>query len=85
MPTIINTTDNKFLEQFGELLNNDRNVSGDLQETVKNILQDVKTHGDESVIKYTNQFDKNSLSIEDIIVSEDGCFGYDLRGEHWST
>ena len=71
MPTIINTTDNKFLEQFGELLNNDRNVSGDLQETVKNILQDVKTHGDESVIKYTNQFDKNSLSIEDIIVSED--------------
>ena len=71
MPTIINTTDNKFLEQFSELLNNDRNVSGDLQETVKNILQDVKTHGDESVIKYTNQFDKNSLSIEDIIVSED--------------
>lgn len=71
MPTIINTTDNKFLEQFSELLNNDRNVSGDLQETVKNILQDVKTHGDEAVIKYTNQFDKNSLSIEDIIVSED--------------
>jgi histidinol dehydrogenase len=44
-------------------------VNADLKETVKTIVENVKTDGDSSLKKYTSQFD--SVSLDEIKVSKD--------------
>ena len=57
--------------QLEEILSLDRGVPVDINETVKNIISDVKANGDESVIKLTNRLDNNDLSLDNILVSQD--------------
>jgi len=71
MTRIINTNDKGFENKFIELLNIDRNSNENVDEVVRSIIQDVKTNGDSSLISYTNKFDKNDLSINEILVSEE--------------
>ena len=67
MKKIINTSDKDFDSQFSELLNIDRNISENVEEAVRNIVQDVKSNGDNSLVRYTNKFDKNSLSVNVLV------------------
>jgi len=71
MKKIINTSDKDFDNQFSELLNIDRNISENVEEAVRNIVQDVKSNGDNSLVRYTNKFDKNSLSVNELLVSDE--------------
>ena len=71
MKKIINTSDKDFDSQFSELLNIDRNISENVEEAVRNIVQDVKSNGDNSLVRYTNKFDKNSLSVNELLVSDE--------------
>ena len=57
--------------QLEAILSLDRGVPVDINETVKNIISDVKANGDESVIKLTNRLDNNDLSLDNILVSQD--------------
>jgi histidinol dehydrogenase len=57
--------------QLEEILSFDRGVPVDINETVKNIISDVKENGDESLIKLTNKLDNNKLSLDNILVSQD--------------
>ena len=57
--------------QLEEILSLDRGVPVDINETVKNIISDVKENGDESLIKLTNKLDNNKLSLDNILVSQD--------------
>jgi len=57
--------------QLEAILSLDRGVPVDINETVKDIISDVKTNGDESVIKLTNRLDNNDLSLGNILVSQD--------------
>ena len=57
--------------QLEEILSLDRGVPADINETVKNIISDVKKNGDESLIKLTNKLDNNNLSLDNILVSQD--------------
>ena len=57
--------------QLEEILSLDRGVPVDINETVKNIISDVKENGDESLIKLTNKLDNNNLSLDNILVSQD--------------
>jgi len=57
--------------QLEEILSLDRGVPVDINETVKNIINDVKANGDKSVIKLTNRLDNNDLSLDNILVSQD--------------
>ena len=57
--------------QLEAILSLDRGVPVDINETVKNIISDVKANGDVSVIKLTNRLDNNDLSLDNILVSQD--------------
>ncbi|MDA9591744.1 histidinol dehydrogenase [Pelagibacteraceae bacterium] len=57
--------------QLEAILSLDRGMPVDVNETVKNIISDVKANGDESVIKLTNKLDNNDLSLDNILVSQD--------------
>ena len=69
MKKIINTSDKDFDSQFNELLNIDRNITDNVEDVVRSIVQDVKSKGDNSLVEYTNKFDKNSLSASEMLVS----------------
>ena len=71
MKKIINTSDKDFDNQFKELLNIDRNITENVEEVVRSIVQNVKSKGDDSLVEYTNKFDKNSLSASEILFSEE--------------
>jgi len=71
MKKIINTSDKDFDSQFNELLNIDRNITDNVEDVVRSIVQDVKSKGDNSLVEYTNKFDKNSLSASEMLVSEE--------------
>lgn len=43
---------------------------GEVRESVQRIIDDVKTRGDEAVIKYTRRFDKTELSPQEIEVAK---------------
>ena len=62
-------------ENWQELLKRPSFDSLSLEETVKNILSEVKANGDEAVRKFTLQFDKaqiNALRVSDIEIDEAG-------------
>ena len=45
-----------------------RATGSDVEETVRNILEEIKENGDETVIKYTRKFDCPDLTVEDLRV-----------------
>ena len=44
---------------------------GPIIDTVNGVLDDIKTNGDEAVLKYTKMFDKAELTPETMRVSEE--------------
>jgi histidinol dehydrogenase len=49
-------------DYFNKTLSNDEDTDAALEVSVKNIIQEVKTYGDDALFKYTKAFDKVELS-----------------------
>ncbi|WP_407492423.1 histidinol dehydrogenase [Pseudooceanicola sp. MF1-13] len=64
MPHILNITDADFDQRFAELLNMKREDSPDVDDTVAQIIADVRARGDQAVIDLTSKFDRLDLTPE---------------------
>ena len=71
MTKIINSADQNFENDFNNLLTMNRSSDSDVTQTVAAIIDDIRKNGDEALLKYTHQFDKNSLDINNILLEED--------------
>ncbi|MCR5734418.1 MAG: histidinol dehydrogenase [Lachnospiraceae bacterium] len=54
-----------------ELLKRNPDQYEEYEKTVKEILADVRNNGDEAVIRYTNRFDRNSITADTLRVTEE--------------
>lgn len=64
----------QFDKQLTELLAYDEEQDQSIEDAVRGIIRDVRHHGDEAVLRYTNQFDGlNAAAIADLEVSHDEC------------
>ena len=70
MKKIINTSNSGFSQEFENLVNTNRSDDKDVKDVVANIINDVRTNGDDALIKYTNQLDRNELSKSNFILDE---------------
>ncbi|MCR4923598.1 MAG: histidinol dehydrogenase [Lachnospiraceae bacterium] len=68
---IIELTNETKKSLLKELLKRSPDQYDEYEKTVKDILKDVKEKGDEAVISYSNKFDGNSISIDELRVSEE--------------
>jgi len=57
-------------QQMQKILGRDLNSKKRVQEKVKKILDDVRSSGDEAVLKYTRKFDRIKLTAKQLKVSE---------------
>ncbi|GAB1258314.1 histidinol dehydrogenase [Aurantivibrio plasticivorans] len=65
----LSTADADFDSQLSELISFDDSVADEVEQTVKNIIADVKTRGDQAVVEYTNRFDRMSAtSVADLVI-----------------
>lgn len=71
MPKFLNTTDVGFEQAFIDLLSMKREDAPDVQETVANIIADVRARGDAALIELTSKFDRQDLTPETLIISDD--------------
>ena len=70
MNKIINTSNSGFQQEFENLLNTNRSDDKDVKDVVAKIINDVRTKGDDALIEYTNQLDRNELSKSNFILDE---------------
>ena len=69
MNKIINTSNSGFQQEFENLLITNRSDDKDVKDVVVKIINDVRTKGDDALIEYTNQLDRNELSKSNFIFS----------------
>ena len=65
------TSDPDFESQFSALLSEKREVSSDVDNTVKNIIGDVRARGDDALIELSTKFDRVDLNKVGLRVSHD--------------
>ena len=67
-------------DSFSELKNylskRNENSNEKVDESVKKILDEVKKQGDQALIKYTKEFDKIDLKIEELFLSKEIILSY---------
>ncbi|MEO9635964.1 MAG: histidinol dehydrogenase [Parasphingorhabdus sp.] len=61
MPLRIAISDSGFAESFDALVNARREADADVSADVKAIIQDVRDHGDEALLRLTSKFDQHDL------------------------
>jgi histidinol dehydrogenase len=71
MPVHLAITDANFDTEFASFLANKREVSPDVDSSVRAIIADVRTRGDEALIEYTRRFDQVDLSTLGIRLDEE--------------
>ena len=71
MTKVINSNNKNFEEVFNDLLIMNRSSDTNVTETVSSIIADIRNDGDDALLKYTHQFDKNELTIEEIVLDEE--------------
>ncbi|CCB63894.1 MULTISPECIES: histidinol dehydrogenase [unclassified Hyphomicrobium] len=71
MPVRLNNNDNGFEAQFAELLGLKREVSVDVDNTVREIIADVRERGDAALVDLTQKFDRLDLRKAGIAVTAD--------------
>ena len=69
MPIFLNSTEADFEARFSALLSMKREDSPDVDQAVAEIINDVRTRGDEAVIGLTAKFDRLELNQENLRVS----------------
>ncbi len=74
-------------KQFEKLCERNSGRNKRVAESVRRILEDVKLHGDEAVIRYTRKFDRVKLTAKDLRVSACETSGayQDIKPEFVST
>jgi len=66
----LTNTDPDFETRFKELLAGKREVSEDVDQVVREILEDVRRRGDKAVLEYTSKFDRlDALAMAELTVS----------------
>jgi histidinol dehydrogenase len=70
MPQRLDAREASFPQAFAELLSAKREISEDVDETVRTIIGDVIARGDEALIDYTRRFDALDLTPETLRVSD---------------
>ncbi|WP_246272889.1 histidinol dehydrogenase [Oricola thermophila] len=71
MPQFLNASADEFEARFSAFLGTKREVSADVDATVRAILADVRGRGDAAVAEYTKRFDRLDLSQTPMRVSAD--------------
>ena len=71
MTKVINSNNKNFEEDFNDLLIMNRSSDTNVTETVSSIIADIRNDGDDALLKFTHQFDKNELTIEEIVLDEE--------------
>jgi histidinol dehydrogenase len=71
MPVRLNKSDKDFEAQFETLLGMKREVSVDVDNVVREIIDDVRKRGDTALIDLTMKFDRLDLARAGIAVSAD--------------
>ncbi|MCP3971506.1 MAG: histidinol dehydrogenase [Rhodobacteraceae bacterium] len=71
MPQFLDASSADFEARFAALLAMKREDSLDVDSTVASIIQDVRAHGDEALIRLTAKFDKLDLTPETLAFSAD--------------
>ena len=72
MPQWLSTRDQNFEQQFRAFLATKREVSEDVDATVREIIAGVRARGDEALIAYTEAFDRLTLTPGGIRVTAGG-------------
>ncbi len=70
MPFRLDISAPDFQEKFKDLLATKRETSGEVSETVREILTQVRTRGDEAVFEYTQKFDHLDLAKTGMVITE---------------
>lgn len=71
MPVFLNSTDPEFETAFGALLSAKREDSPDVDQTVADIIADVRARGDAAVIELTSRFDRLDLTPDTLRITPD--------------
>ncbi len=71
MPQFLNTTEPDFETRFAALLELKREDAPDVDDTVAEIIADVRARGDEAVIELTAKFDRLELTPETLAFSDE--------------
>jgi histidinol dehydrogenase len=67
----LNADSANFLTELNQLLAWDSSTDQQVQETVKNILKDIKETGDKALLDYTNRFDRmQAENISDLVLDK---------------
>ncbi len=69
MPVMLDTADEDFAAGFATLLDERREASTDVDETVAGIIEDVRAHGDTALVALTRKFDRLTLTPETLAFS----------------
>lgn len=70
--TCLDSQAQNFSDDLDKLLAWEEGSNADVQSTVKDIIQDIRTRGDEALVAYTEKFDHRSLtSAKDLIIEAD--------------
>ena len=67
----LNQNDASFNDDFQAMLNAKREVSEDVDTIIRDIIETVRTQGDQAVIDYTLKFDRTDLSKTGLAISSD--------------
>ncbi len=71
MLEILNINSNKAQEKLKNLLNRQFYLSLEHEETVKNIINDIKENGDNALVQYNKRFDSPDFTIEKLVVTSE--------------
>jgi histidinol dehydrogenase len=70
MPQRLDVRDPSFPHAFAHLLSAKREVSEDVDEAVRTIIENVRANGDDALVAYTERFDDLTLTPETLRISE---------------
>ncbi len=71
MISIIKNNDNEGKKLIENILSRSQLEYGNVQETVNDIIANIKANGDKALFEYTYKFDKFNLNSENILVNDD--------------
>ena len=69
MPRRLDLGDKDFEAGFAQVLSAKRESDVDVNQVVANILADVAKRGDAALVEYTNQFDRQNLTVADLAIT----------------
>jgi histidinol dehydrogenase len=66
----LNQNDLTFESEFSNLLSMKRETAQDVVDVVKKIIDDVQSRGDDALVEYTNKFDRQTITKNDLRITD---------------